>query len=181
MDKSLCKTGKRHKGKKNHYIFQQHTSLTTGSSGDKINLFSHCIAATTFFGITDLETHFYHLRQCNLLAEIVQLVSNTWPVGTPGGNPRARSKLRGWAPLCLQLGWGPSWRDNIAAGISRGAPGKLNTQNCPPESHSEAHPALSSESTNLIVVLGGKGRTCNTETSLKLSVTRGFAPHEIEQ
>lgn len=106
--------------------------------------------------------------------------------GTLGIHPRRKLKI--WVQTqklslvsAYQLGWSPSSRDNIAAGIAEKLQANSAHGNCPPESHSEAHPALSSESTNLIMVLGGKGRTCITETSLKLSVTWGFYPHEFEE
>lgn len=86
-------------------------------------LFSHCVAATTFFDILDLETHFNHLRPCDLLAEMAHLVSNTcWH---PRRKLKSWDKLRGWASSAYKLGWSPSCRDNLAAGISREAPSKL--------------------------------------------------------
>lgn len=61
-----------------------HLWLVTTQGVGYISLFPHWITGTTFFGILDLETDFYHLRQCDLLAELAQPVPNTQPVGTPG-------------------------------------------------------------------------------------------------
>ena len=143
---------------KNKDDFSSNTHLwlvTTGGGGNN-NLFPHWITAITFFGILDLETYFCHPRQCDLLAE---LVPNTWPVGTPRKLKRQVQMQRLSLVSAYKLGWSPSWRDNIAAGISREAPSKLTHRNWPSERLSEVHPVLLYESTNLTAGLGERGRT----------------------
>lgn len=101
----LVNAWRRREGIKNQYVFP-------------------CWLTVTTFSILDLETDFCHPRQYDLLAELVQLVPNTRPVGTP-------EKLQNWIQTqklslisTYKLGWSPSWRDNIAVDISRKAPSK---------------------------------------------------------